>query len=311
MAVKILIVDDSKTNLAYLSATLTELNHTVLAASNGEQAIEQFKTNKPDLIILDVLMEGMDGFECARRIRSIDADEWIPIIFLSADVNDESIEKGINAGGDDYLTKPFSEVTLKAKIKAMQRIADMRKKIINMSQKLAVLSTTDPLTGLYNRLQFDIALKEKIAEADRYHNPVVLFFIDLDKFKPVNDTYGHHIGDQVLAIVAKRMRSSLRVNDFIARLGGDEFAVIINHFTDLSFIEHLADKILNAISEPYKFDNLTMSISASIGIAVYPQLASSMEELIKKADLAMYYVKHKTRNDKLIYSDDLLKKPKS
>src|SRR5437763_150875 len=125
---RILVADDSKTNLAILINSLNNLGHEVVSANNGEEAIHLFKKQRPDLVILDVVMEGMDGFECAKRIRELDTDDWIPIIFLSGAVDDENISKGINAGGDDYLTKPFSEITLAAKIKATQRISDMRQK---------------------------------------------------------------------------------------------------------------------------------------------------------------------------------------
>src|SRR3990167_4133982 len=152
---KILVADDSKAALSLITDSLTQLGHTVLPANSGQEAIDIFLSNRPDLIILDVVMDDVNGFETAKRIRSIDTNEWIPIIFLSASVDDASLAKGIDAGGDDYLTKPFSDVTLAAKIKAMQRIADMRQKLFETSQKLFLLSSTDPLTGIYNRLQFE------------------------------------------------------------------------------------------------------------------------------------------------------------
>src|SRR3990167_1334238 len=124
MQMKILIADDTQSILDLISLYLKKMDHEVMAVNSGEKAIEIFKMDRPDLIILDVLMPTMDGFECARRIREIGAEDWIPIIFLSAVVDDSSVVKGINAGGDDYLTKPVSKVLLEAKIKAMQRIAN-------------------------------------------------------------------------------------------------------------------------------------------------------------------------------------------
>ncbi len=160
---KILVADDSQTNLVLLADALVRLGHEVTATKSGEEAIVAFLKAKPDLIILDVLMDGMTGFECAAKIREIEPDEWIPIIFLSASVDDESIASGIDAGGDDYLTKPFSQITLSAKIKAMQRISDMRKNLYAATCKLSLLSSTDALTGIYNRLQFNSSIVEKIA----------------------------------------------------------------------------------------------------------------------------------------------------
>jgi PleD family two-component response regulator len=216
----ILVADDSMTTLALLTASLKKLGHSVIAAHNGREAIDLFSIKKPDLIILDVVMNEMDGFECAKQIRTIRSDDWIPIIFLSASVDDNSIAQGINAGGDDYLTKPYSEITLAAKIQAMQRISEMRKKMYDTTQELKMLSSTDPLTGLYNRLEFEKRIQEKIAEADRYGLKLAVLFIDIDHFKTVNDSLGHHMGDLLLKEVAKRLKASLRIEDFVARLGG-------------------------------------------------------------------------------------------
>ena len=160
---QILVADDSKTNLNLISRSLQQLGHEVVPAKSAQEAIELFKLSRPDLIILDVVMDSMDGFECAKQIRALNPGDWIPIIFLSGSVDDESISKGIDAGGDDYLTKPFSEIKLAAKIKAMQRISSMRQELFQATQKLEELSSTDSLTGIYNRLQFNKTIKEKIA----------------------------------------------------------------------------------------------------------------------------------------------------
>lgn len=302
---KILIADDSRTNLAILKSSLTDLGHVVMAADSGEQAIVLFNQERPDLIILDVVMKEMNGFECARQIRAIDSEDWIPIIFLSGDVNDTSIAKGIDAGGDDYLTKPFSEITLAAKIKAMQRISDMRKKLFELSDKLAALSITDSLTGLYNRLQFDTALTTRLAEANRYQDNVALLFLDLDKFKQVNDTLGHQYGDLLLKQVSERLKSSIRKNDFIARLGGDEFAILISRFETPSAIETVAAKLVSLASEPYILNDKKVNIGVSVGIAIHPSHGISAETLIRKADTAMYEVKKTGRNNYLFYSENM------
>ncbi len=126
---RILVADDSKTNLTLITSALNNLGHEVVAVSSGREAVEKFLDETPDLVILDVVMQEMNGFECAKQIRNLNTENWIPIIFLSGSVDDTSISQGINAGGDDYISKPFSAITLAAKIKAMQRIADMRKKL--------------------------------------------------------------------------------------------------------------------------------------------------------------------------------------
>lgn len=305
---KILVADDSKTNLSLITSSLKDLGHEVVAVTSGQQAIESYQiAPQPDLIILDVVMEGMSGFECAKQIRKLSANDWRPIIFLSGSVDDDSIVKGIDAGGDDYLTKPFSQITLAAKIKAMQRISNMRKKLFDTTQKLRNLSSTDTLTGACNRLQFNKIIKVKIAEADRRNNMLGLLFLDLDEFKSINDTLGHYVGDLQLIEVTKRLQTCLRINDFLARLGGDEFAIILNDIENSEIVKELSQRILSALSSPYTLENKVIQTTASIGIALYPQDGINPEILIKNADLAMYHAKKTGRNNYKYFTETLLR----
>jgi two-component system cell cycle response regulator len=303
--VKILVADDSRTNLALITSSLQKLGHEVTAATSGAEAISLFQQERPDLIILDVVMENMDGFECARQIRNIDSDNWIPIIFLSASVDDNSIEKGINAGGDDYLTKPFSEITLAAKIKAMQRIAEMRNKLFTTTKELEVLSSTDTLTGVYNRFQFERTIKERIAEANRHDFKLAVLFVDIDHFKSVNDTFGHHIGDELLKEIANRLKGCLREEDFIARIGGDEFVVLLSIIDDIKNAGETAQKIICALTPIYELQGNNLRITASIGVACYPQNGKTVEAFIRNADIAMYHAKELGRNNFQYYTEDL------
>lgn len=305
---KILVADDSKTNLALLTYALENLGHEVLAVTSGEEAVEAFEKNHPDLVILDVVMKNMSGFECAQQIRSRDGEDWIPIIFLSSSVDDASIAQGISAGGDDYLAKPVSEVTLAAKIKAMQRISEMRKKLYEATQELKILSATDTLTGIYNRLQYERALKEKLSEADRHQYLLALMFIDLDYFKKINDTVGHHIGDLLLKEIATRIKSCLRLEDFLARIGGDEFVVIVSNLKNQKYAGTIADKILKHINFPYQLDGNCIDITASIGIANYPTEDTNHHNIAQHADLAMYHAKKIGRNNYQYFTSVLQQK---
>lgn len=298
---KILIADDSKLSRAKLVSALLKLGHDTLEAQSGEEAIELFKTGHPDLVILDVVMGGMSGFECATKIRKINQKDWIPIIFLSSTIDDEYISRGINAGGDDYLTKPFSEIVLSAKIKAMQRIADMRNELIEITKRLDHLSCTDTLTGLANRMHFDKHLKETMSTANRYQQPFALLFIDIDHFKEINDKLGHHAGDSLLKEVSNRLRSCLRKSDFIARLGGDEFAIILPQFNDRESVESLAKKIKNMNQNPFVIDNQSLNITFSIGVACYPEAGMDCNSFLINADVAMYDVKRRGRNNYEIF----------
>jgi len=306
--VNILLADDSKTNLALTTAALKKLGHHVIAVTSGEMAINEFQKFRPDLVILDVMMEGMNGFACAKELRQIDSEDWIPIIFLSSSVDDVSISQGIDAGGDDYLTKPFSEITLAAKIKAMQRISDMRQKLFETTQKLYLQSSIDSLTGVYNRFQFDRTIKEVTAAADRFRYTLALLFVDLDNFKNVNDSYGHHIGDQLLMSVAKRLKLCTRTNDFIARIGGDEFAIIINQIENHALAGRIAKKIIESVSMSYDLGNHNVRIGASVGIAYYPDQGTTLQNIIQNADIAMYHAKSLGRNNYQYYSVELYDK---
>jgi diguanylate cyclase (GGDEF)-like protein len=301
--VKILVADDSPTALALISNLLYKLGHEVIAVSSGQAAITMFQQIRPDLIILDALMDDIDGFECARMIRTIDNNDWIPIIFLSGSVDDESIAKGIEAGGDDYLTKPFSDITLAAKIKAMQRISDMRQKLFETTQKLDRLSGTDTLTGISNRLQFNKCIPKLIDAADRSQSTLALFILDVDNFKEINDKFGHLTGDALLIEVANRLGACVRNKDFIFRLGGDEFAIALDKVYDTKIPEQIAERVVKALSEEYHLGEHYVQRSVSVGIAFYPQNASNQTELIAKADIALYQAKECGKNKYSYYTD--------
>lgn len=302
---KILLADDSKTNLTITANALEKLGHEVTAVSSGADAVKAYEKNLPDLVILDVVMDEMNGFETAKKLRAIDTTNWIPIIFLSSNVDDDSIKQGIDAGGDDYLAKPFSEITLAAKIKAMQRIADMQHELIKTTQKLETLSATDTLTGLYNRFQFDRSIYEKLATSDRYNRLMSIMFIDLDNFKIINDTFGHHVGDLLLKEAAIRMKNCLRIDDFFARIGGDEFAVILSDVKSPEAIGTVAQKMLDVLAVDFYLDDHNIRVSASIGIACYPHEGTTKENLLKHADIAMYHAKSLGRNNYQYFSEEL------
>ena len=305
---KILVADDSKTFLELIAESLHKLGHEVIKASSGAAAIVLFQEFRPDLVILDVNMANMDGFECARQIRLITRSDWIPIMFLSGSVNDESIAQGIEAGGDDYLTKPYSEITLEAKIKAMQRIAEMREDLISKTHALKVVSTTDALTGLSNRLHFEKVIQARMADASRHHSNLAVLFIDLDHFKTINDTFGHGIGDLLLKDVASRLQLCTRLDDFIARIGGDEFVMIISQIEDTHAAGDVAKKIIAELGRDYAINHHQIKISASVGVTCFPDQYGDVGTIIQNADMAMYAAKQMGRNNYQYYTEALNEK---
>lgn len=310
---KILIVEDSRSDLAVLKQYVEHFGATAICADNGQSAMSLFEQMAPDLILLDIVLPDMDGLAVAKHIRGREqSGEWTPIIFLSSLGNDEDIEKGIAAGGDDYLIKPVSEIVLGAKIRSMQRLALMRASLLSLTRKLDAanqelirISSSDGLTGVANRRYFDEALSVEWRRARRHSNPVALLMCDIDFFKLYNDTYGHLAGDECLRKVANAInRHSERPSDTVARYGGEEFAVILAE-TTIGGALMVAEKIRNAIrqlnlphdSSPFGY------VTLSIGIAsAAPGFDNPPDDLIHAADKALYRAKQEGR-DRVCRSD--------
>ncbi len=303
---KILVVDENETALTDICSLLRELGHEVVSIKNPIKARDMYQRELPDLVILEMVMTGLSGYDCARQMRSCDRkDTWAPIIFVSETLDEESIIKGMEAGADDYLSKPISDIMLQAKIKIIERISEMRLKLIEYNRLLDELSIMDSLTHISNRHHFEKLLHITFADAIRHQQKFALLFIDLNNFKTVNDTLGNHIGDLVLIQAAKRIKNVLRKQDILARLGSDEFAVIITNSENTLYVGDVADKILRALRSPFTFNKLQTQVTASIGIACYPDTGKDVEALIKNADVAMYKAKAIGRNNFVYFTDEL------
>jgi diguanylate cyclase (GGDEF)-like protein len=308
---KILIVDDSATIRAGMRALVEKMGHSAIEAEDGDKALATYLRDRPDLVLIDVVMPVMDGYEAARRMRKSSPDEWVPIIFLSSKEDDQDLDRAIEAGGDDYLIKPVSYVVLNAKIRALHRIEAMRSKVIEVSRDLAnanreleKLSRQDGLTGIANRRYFDNYLQTEMRRAARDRSPLSLILSHGDNFKAFNDCYGHQAGDDCLRQVATALSSAgRRPADLPARYGGEEFAMIlpgtvVDGAVDVAqsvsrVIAGLA--IPHARSEPGR-------ITISQGIAsLAPEKESSPEDLIQRADQALYQAKQQGRNRYVVF----------
>jgi len=312
---KVLVVEDSPTSLKAVSQQLRRIGVTPVAADDGASGIRMYREHKPDLILLDVVMPDMDGYEVARRIRSREkTGEWTPILFLTALVGDDDLARGIAAGGDDYLLKPVSEVVLGAKLRAMQRIIDMRGSLITMTQKLDAanrelrhVSIQDSLTGIANRRHFDDSLKQEWRRALRARRPLALILFDIDYFKQYNDVYGHQAGDECLRAVAGNLaRHARRPGDWVARFGGEEFAVVLSE-TDARGAVHLAEQMraaIDALAIPHSGSAVGRTVSISAGVAsMVPESATGEpDELVQWADAALYDAKRQGRNRVVSYN---------
>ncbi len=305
---RILYADDSRTLRVSTSELLRSMGHEVIEAQQGQQAVNLFRVQTLDLVILDVDMPVMDGYEAARQIRALSGDnDWIPIIFLSGHVQETDVAKGIEAGGDDYLMKPVGAVVLRAKINAMQRITDMRRRLVDLSrelgvknQALEVSSSQDGLTGIPNRRAFDLALEREWQRAVRTRSPLALILGDVDHFKNYNDSYGHLRGDECLKIVAGALHQAARRKvDLVARYGGEEFALLMPDTPPVSALL-VAGRALEAVRGlrlPHGGSATSGHVTVSLGVcAGVPASAKQRDELVRIADRALYDAKSKGRN---------------
>jgi diguanylate cyclase (GGDEF)-like protein/PAS domain S-box-containing protein len=416
----ILLVDDMPANLHVLAAAL-KARYRIKTATSGPIALElAARADKPQLILLDVMMPGMSGIEVLRHLREQADTRDIPVIFISADTSEQSQLDGLELGADDYLTKPVVTTVLLARVRnilqrkraeAQLRLAahvfehsgeailitdknnrivetnpafarmtgytleevrgqdprilssgrasredyaamwqgirdkgfwqgemwDRRKdggiypKLITISvvrnaqgeidfhiasfadlseqkateEKIRHVAHHDALTGLPNRLHLQISLEQALAAAHRENAEVALMFIDLDRFKIINDTLGHNIGDGLLVEVARRLKESVRDSDLVARLGGDEFVVALSGHDTANTAAHVAEKILVHLSQPYQIEGNTLHSTPSVGICLYPHDGAGIETLMKNADTAMYHAKSMGRNNFQFFSPEM------
>jgi len=307
---KVLVVEDTVTSATLICQMLAKMGLETVRARNGGEGLEAFRRERPDLVLLDVIMPDMDGYEVARRIRESERGvDWTPIIFLSARANDEDLANGIAAGGDDYLIKPVSEIVLRAKIDAMRRIVAMRSELVQLTHRLDEanrelerLNAIDGLTGVANRRRFDEMLRHEWRRAARSAQPLSLLFIDVDAFKQFNDGYGHVAGDECLRDLARLLSSTLRRSpDLVARYGGEEFAVILPE-TDAAGAAAVADGLVAAVREaaiPHEFSEVAPILTISVGVATarpQPGHDADCEMLVEAADEALYKAKGAGRN---------------
>ncbi|TCJ13927.1 diguanylate cyclase [Parasulfuritortus cantonensis] len=404
----ILLADDSTATALIVVAYLKRDGHRVTHVTDGQQAVEAFKSDPPDLVLMDVMMPVMDGIEATRRIKAMCTDHWVPLIMITGLSEKKDLIAGLRAGADDYLTKPVDPHELDARINSMLRIINIQRRLhgildhafdgiigtdeagliqsFNLAaqhlfgfadaeiigqniavlvadvdggeaafrpadvldrqdssetadgykaigcrkdgsrfllrlavtaihqpdgiqficlvrdvsqeeaahQRVEFLAHHDQLTGLPNRASFSERLD---ATCRRGHGHTsALLFIDLDDFKPINDQYGHDIGDAALQVVARRLRGSLDGRDFVARLGGDEFVALLTDVTDSERAKAIGERLIKAISHPMELLGRTCQVGASIGVAMIDGTAVAPDLVLSAADDGMYSAKRAGKN---------------
>lgn len=294
---KILVVDDDVDLLAFVTATLEVEGYRVKQAQSGKEAIKCLQSWKPDLVILDVNMPVLNGLETLKKIKS--TDFFTAIIFLTAESKTEQVIIGLDAGADDYMTKPFSPNELLARVRAQLRIKDLTDQLQIANEKLQALVEIDDLTGLFNMRNIYSKLEYEIRRAQRYSRHVAVVMMDMDHFKSVNDFNDHLFGSFVLKEVGGIIKRSIRDTDIGARYGGDEFIIILTE-TDLSGVNTFCERLRTNI-ESFDFNNgeSKMKLTSSIGFAIAkPKKTQILDArtLVKWADKALYDSKTKGRN---------------
>ena len=297
---KILLVEDSATLRFAMRNYIIDAGHEPLIARSGEEALQLLENTPVDMIIMDVEMPGLNGFETTRLIREWLAGHWIPIIFVTGLNEDENLREGIEAGGDDYLIKPVSFMIIKAKIRAMERIAEMRDQLHQLNAELEALSQLDSLTQIYNRRTFNELAQQQWSQAKRHQQPISALMIDVDHFKLFNDHYGHPAGDACLKKVSQAIKSCIqRSSDIFGRYGGEEFVVLLPE-TDAKGAQRVAQAISEALEQlalRHDVSPTANHVTASIGGATCLRTTGhDLEELIKNADRALYKAKRTGRN---------------
>ncbi len=276
----ILIVDDVTTNLKVAADVLKD-NYQLSMAKSGAQALEFLKKAKPDLILLDVRMPGMDGYETLEKIKSNSETSNIPVVFLTVDDQRESEIKGLKMGAMDFILKPFEPEIMLSRIEKILQIEDLRKNLSNSAKK-------DPLTGIWNRKFIEDDMEKYFLTK----NKGIFILFDVDNFKKVNDTYGHVFGDSILCKFARIIENKVGVRDVEARIGGDEFAVFLKgDYTD-DEINSYCEMIIKSVHNDMRDESeLSYNPTVSIGISVAPDDGMDFQTLYHRADKALYYVK--------------------
>ena len=327
---RILVVDDIADNRAVLSRRLQRRGFSVTEASNGQEALDLVARSVFDLMLLDIWMPDIDGLEVLRRVRSEKSQTALPIIMCTANNSSTDVVDALEAGANDYVSKPVDFPVVLARVNAQverklaseklaaanralnhanvdleRRVAERTNELRAINERLQreiaqreqsdaqtlYLAYHDALTGLGNRVMFREAAQRALDVALVTKAPFAVFFVDLDGFKSVNDTLGHSIGDGLLKALAARLRDQLPEDVLIARLGGDEFGVLLSPCNDVESAARLANMIIDTIAAPVTVETHPLSVAASVGIAVAQGEESSIDEILKSADLAMYRAK--------------------
>jgi diguanylate cyclase (GGDEF)-like protein len=286
----ILIVDDSPNNVLLVKKIVENAGYSTTTAPDGETALELFEERSFDLVLLDIMMPGIDGFEVCRRMQEGQRRQLkVPVIFLTSVTNPASIVRGFELGAVDFINKPIISEVLIARVETHLELSRQRK-------RLEQQATIDELTQLLNRRGFITAFQDRLHFHRRTNMMAALLFIDLDHFKNINDSMGHDAGDDLLQKVSEIFKDLVRETDIIGRFGGDEFVIGLLDLKSPEDAAFVSNKIIKEVSKPFIIKDTEVFIGTSIGISLFPEDAEKLGDLIKYGDSAMYQAKKAGKN---------------
>ena len=294
----VVVADDDRAMRQMIHKVLAGNGFRVEQAENGAQALEICASSAPDIVLMDALMPVMDGFEACARLRQQPGTENIPVLMVTGLNDEQSVDRAMRAGASDFITKPIYWPLL------LQRLGHI---LANQraEKQIKHLAYHDTLTGLPNRVLFHDRLQQALSQAVREGYTMGLMFLDLDRFKIINDTLGHDVGDELLKAVSQRLVNCIRQGDTVVRLGGDEFTIILPNISKAGDAAFVAQKILDTLAEPFLLSQQELHITSSIGISLYPNDGKNTQTLIKNADIAMYRAKDLGKNNYQFYTADM------
>ena len=300
MARTVLIIDDSEAIRRRVVQILTakDVFDTFVQAADGIEGFKLLLTNPVDLILCDLNMPGIDGFKFLGLKHSKPEYSEVPVIMLTGEEDVRNKVRGLDAGASDYLTKPFHDEELVARVRVHLKIKTLQDELRDKNARLEALTRTDELTQVNNRRFFMETLRTEYLRAERYGTPLVYAMVDIDHFKRINDNHGHLMGDRALVAIAQVLQQAVRMHDVLGRYGGEEFGIIMPH-TDRDGGELAVERCRKQIEEHRVSleDSGELKITASIGMVCYPRPdVRRLEDLIGMADAALYRAKEQGRN---------------
>jgi diguanylate cyclase (GGDEF)-like protein len=291
----ILIVDDEEANCALLETVLANAGYRRVRSCNAPERVrDMHDSDQYDLILLDLEMPGKGGMEVMEELKSLDPEGYLPVIVITG--HGSSKLDALKAGARDFVHKPFDIEEILLRIHNTLEIRIAHQQALSTSAQLETLALHDPLTGLANRRLLQDRVRMALKHVRRERGQMALLYLDLDGFKAVNDSLGHHAGDVLLQQVAERLQGAVRADDTVARLGGDEFMVALSRVAGAKEAARVADKIIEALAEPYDLEGAAARVTASIGLALYPEHGDNADALMQGADAALYEAKESGKN---------------